>query len=403
MKNYPTVSIIVPVYNTQEFLEECIESILGQTYKNIELILIDDGSSDSSGKICDSYKKKDKRIQVIHKENGGNTSARKAGLALAKGKYVGFVDSDDWIDENMYEQFVDAMEKSQVDMLCSGYCVYPDRKRNVYESLSDGIYTKEVNFEEVIRVLIGRGSAQKKGLIHSLCCKMFKTMLIKEAMSTLDDSIQVGEDWLVVCKAVLRADSVGVINKFFYHYRINENSITRKKDKDFFTKINKLYNGFREEIEKYPDYSDTLSEQLAYEMVKFLLEGVNSRFDYGFDRNIFVPEYKIPIDLWATDKKVILCGAGKVGRAYFEELKGSKKCSLTAWIDSNAQAYVNSGEKIYPIEHIKKVEYDVIILGALLEKTAEDMANALKAAGAAEDKILWSKPAAIISRGINIK
>ena len=138
-------------------------------------------------------------------------------------------------------------------------------------------------------------------------------------------------------------------------------------------------------------------------MAKFLLEGVNTRFDYGFDGNVFIPEYKIPIDLWATDIKVILFGAGKVGRAYFEELKGSKKCSLAAWVDSNAQAYVDSKEKIYPIEYIKKVEYDVIILGALHEKTAEDMKNSLIAAGVAEDKILWSKPNAVISRRINTK
>lgn len=403
MKKYPIVSIIVPVYNTQEFLEECIESILGQTYKNIELILIDDGSTDSSGEICDRYKKKDERIQVIHKENGGNTSARKAGLALAKGKYVGFVDSDDWIDENMYEQLVGVMEESQVDMVCSGYCVYPDGEKNVYEVLSDGIYTKGDNYEEVIQVLIGRVSDQRGGLIHNLWCKMFKIMLIKEVMGTLDDNIQVGEDWLGVCKAVLRADSVRVMNKAFYHYRMNENSITHKRDKNFFSKINELYNGFREEIEKYPDYFDTLSKQLAYEMVKFLLEGVNSRFDYGFDENVSVPEYKIPIDLWTTDIKVILCGAGKVGRAYFEEIKGSKKYSLTAWVDSNAQAYVNSVEKIYPIEYIKKVEYDVIILGALREKTAEDMKKSLKAAGAVEDKILWSKPNTVISGEINTK
>ena len=97
------ISIIVPVYNVEQYLDDCLVSILNQTYKNLEIILIDDGSTDNSGKICDEYAKKDSRIIVFHKENGGVSSARNAGLRIAKGIYIGFVDPDDWIAEDMYE------------------------------------------------------------------------------------------------------------------------------------------------------------------------------------------------------------------------------------------------------------------------------------------------------------
>ena len=96
------ISVIVPVYNVESYLEKCIDSIIHQTYKNLEIILVDDGSTDNSGKICDVYKEKDSRIKVIHKQNRGLSSARNCGLEIAKGEYIGFVDGDDYIAEDMY-------------------------------------------------------------------------------------------------------------------------------------------------------------------------------------------------------------------------------------------------------------------------------------------------------------
>ena len=111
------ISIIVPVYNIEEYLPRCIESILKQTYTNLELILVDDGSTDKSGKICDNYAKLDARVRVHHKENGGSSSARNAGILLAKGQYVGFVDSDDYIEVDMYKRMVDAAKESGCNII----------------------------------------------------------------------------------------------------------------------------------------------------------------------------------------------------------------------------------------------------------------------------------------------
>ena len=98
--NEELISIIVPVYNVEEYLKECIDSIINQTYKRIEIILVDDGSTDKSGKICDDYAKIDKRIKVVHKENGGLSDARNVGISVSSGKYIAFVDSDDWVEKN---------------------------------------------------------------------------------------------------------------------------------------------------------------------------------------------------------------------------------------------------------------------------------------------------------------
>ena len=108
------ISIIVPIYNVEKYVRQCIESIINQTYKNIQIILVDDGSTDTSGLICDEYASIDDRIEVIHKKNGGLDSARKAGIAIASGKYVGYVDGDDWIEPFMYERMVYKRQKGNI-------------------------------------------------------------------------------------------------------------------------------------------------------------------------------------------------------------------------------------------------------------------------------------------------
>ena len=114
------ISIIIPIYNVREYLAKCIESVINQTYQDIEIICVDDGSTDGSYEICEYYKKKDSRIKVVHKINEGIVSARQTGLKIANGEYVGFVDGDDWIDEKMYESMIRTMEKSNVDMVETG-------------------------------------------------------------------------------------------------------------------------------------------------------------------------------------------------------------------------------------------------------------------------------------------
>src|SRR5699024_8688641 len=115
--NMLKISVIVPVYNAEKYLHRCIKSILDQTYKNLEIILVDDGSIDTSGKICDYYDHKDERIKVIHKENGGQSSARNTGLTIASGDYVSFVDSDDWIVEDIYEYCINLIKTTNCDVV----------------------------------------------------------------------------------------------------------------------------------------------------------------------------------------------------------------------------------------------------------------------------------------------
>lgn len=116
MNSQPKISVIVPVYKVENFLDRCVESIVGQTYENLEIILVDDGSPDNCPSMCDKWAEKDRRIKVIHKENGGVSSARNAALDIVSGDYIGFVDSDDWIDPGMYEFLYENSQKYDADL-----------------------------------------------------------------------------------------------------------------------------------------------------------------------------------------------------------------------------------------------------------------------------------------------
>ena len=120
MEQTPLISVIVPVYKVEAYLRRCVDSILSQTWRNLEILLVDDGSPDACGGICDAYAETDPRIRVIHKENGGLSSARNAGLDASKGQYIGFVDSDDWVEPEMYEEMLALMERNEAQLVCAG-------------------------------------------------------------------------------------------------------------------------------------------------------------------------------------------------------------------------------------------------------------------------------------------
>ena len=145
------VSIIVPVYNVQKYLKRCIDSIIAQTYENIDISLVDDGSKDESGKICDEYEKIDQRIRVIHKPNGGLSDARNKGMEIAKGEYIGFVDSDDYIAEDMFETLVNLLEETNSEIsIVSYYEYYNDKLISVRKADEKEVMTKTEAIKELL-------------------------------------------------------------------------------------------------------------------------------------------------------------------------------------------------------------------------------------------------------------
>jgi len=262
----PFLSIIVPIYKTEQYLSQCIDSILNQTFKDFELILVDDGSPDKCPVICDNYAKKDKRIKVIHKQNGGLVSARKAGLAQATGQYIGFVDSDDWIKLDMYEKMCRVAKTSNADIaICRIILVYDDYNVNYNEYIKSGYYNKQQLIEKVYPKMICTDKFYNFGLSPAVWCKIFKKDILDKNLPHVHNDITVGEDTVCSYPCLLDAESVVIIDDYLYYYRQVVTSMTKSYDAKFFYRIMLVYNTLLEINNKKNVYD--ILPQLDYYMV----------------------------------------------------------------------------------------------------------------------------------------
>ena len=194
------VSVIVPVYRTLEWLARCVQSITGQTYKNLEIILVDDGSPDDCPALCDDWAQRDDRIRVLHKENGGLVSAWMAGVSMSTGDYLCFVDSDDWIDACMVEKMLDFSSDCGKEIICGNY-VQEERNRSIeiYQAMEPGIYTGRSLQDRIHGKLLGQ---EKRPITLSRCMKLFSRTLIVENMKYCDPSIRMGEDMVITLSLI---------------------------------------------------------------------------------------------------------------------------------------------------------------------------------------------------------
>lgn len=238
-KKEPLISIIVPIYNTESYLKKCINSILGQTYENFELILVDDGSTDRSGMICEEYACNDDRIRVFHKENGGQGTARNTGLESAKGDYIAFVDSDDWVDSNMYSILVENMIRYEADISCcnTGISTEADTKKII-----------EFGQPEIMREHL----LEHKGTGQSPCDKLYKAELFRNVSFP---PIRAYEDCATVFKLFSNAKKIVYEDITLYHYEQRENStMTQAFSTVKFEAISAYYEMYQFYSEKYPEY-----------------------------------------------------------------------------------------------------------------------------------------------------
>lgn len=213
------MSIIVPVYNTQIYLESCVDSILAQTINDIEIILVDDGSSDKCGVICDEYALKDSRIKVIHKENGGLSDARNAGIEIAEGKYVGFVDSDDFIHPNMYEIMLEYAEKENADIVQTEFRYFPDGLEPDQNEIECAAFP---SVTELATERLKNFYTSKVVLHSTVCNKIYR----REIFDIIRFPVgQYYEDSAILLWTIEKAKIITIIPERLYYYRQRTGSI----------------------------------------------------------------------------------------------------------------------------------------------------------------------------------
>lgn len=264
MKAEHILSIIIPVHNASMYLPGCIDSIIHQSYQDFELILVDDGSNDSSGSICDEYAKRDVRIRVIHKQNNGVSSARNTGIEIAKGKYLAFVDADDKVESDMYEVMVGRAEKSGVDYVICGYNEVCGQMRipRLFSLPENTIFDRD---EVINRIIYSIYTGEN--LINSPCNKLYKREIIKRNKIGFPKRRR-AEDWLFNIAYLEFAQSAIYINNAFYNYVRNEKSAMSKVSPDQYALWKENYQVRKEIEEKYRIKVDWK------EVNKHFLEGV---------------------------------------------------------------------------------------------------------------------------------
>lgn len=375
------ISIIVPIYRVERYLDKCIQSIRNQTYKNIEIILVDDGSDDKSGEICDKYALLDKRIKVIHKENGGQDSARKEGMKIARGEYIGYVDGDDWIEPEMYEVLLADAQKYEVDIVESGIVDnFGTYEKNRYPYLPQGVYKGEDFEKKVEPIFMYTGKFFEQGITPYLCNKIFKKSVV-EKYQLWDDEIQIVlNDNIVTYSAIINSKSLYVEHRCLYHYKLNnvstKHSINLKRDQY----LRYTYEGYKK---RFSDASDILDKQIEMNSMFHLISRLPQVFDDRKSEICLVPYGGIP-----QKSRIILYGAGSVGIHMWHYLKTIKELQVVKWVDSN---YENINES-YNVESPKKVvgaEYDYIIISVMRESAVSSIYKDLMLLGVEKEKIKW--------------
>lgn len=205
----PKISIIVPVYNVEKYLRRCLDSIVAQTFTDWECICVDDGSPDNSGKILDEYASKDQRFVIIHKENGGVSSARNAGLDIARGEWIGFVDSDDWIDLQMFSDLVAYAKQTDADVIVFGYALYDGKKDLKKIKPAEGKLDMSTDLDS---------------LWQAPFSKLFKSSILTKVRFPV--GITLGEDMFFTFQVYFANSNIIGLGNVYYHYFQNVNSIT---------------------------------------------------------------------------------------------------------------------------------------------------------------------------------
>lgn len=234
------ISIIVPCYNCEKTFERCINSIRNQTYHEIEIILVDDGSTDSTGQLCEDAAGADGRVKVIHQKNGGLMNAWKNGVRNASGEYIAFCDSDDYIDADLAEKMTDKINACHADIILYGMKVeYANGAIEIEDNrLGEGIYTEGEIEKLILPDYFDNGQMQSSLILASRDTKIFKRALLMKTIDYLSDEISLGEDDATTFAAVLSAENICCMNGYYpYHYMRNDESMIGKYDPKMFDKF----------------------------------------------------------------------------------------------------------------------------------------------------------------------
>lgn len=380
MKKLPLISVIVPIYMIDQYIGICIESILNQTYKNLEIILVDDGGKDRCPEICDLYAKKDPRIRVIHKPNGGLVSARKAGLRESNGRYISYVDGDDWIGPGFIEGLYTAAATTDADIVCAGQTRTLFSKSEAFlNALPVGVYEGN-RLGEIWESMLSIGDYYRPGITTYVWNKLFRREILLAPQSLVDNRITIGEDAAVTYPALLSCRRIVVVDNVAYHYRQREDSMLKQTTSyaDEAQKLKYLY-------DYMTHWAKTTPEELGLQQ---------QVVDYVLSIAIMRSGGRLPHDKYSTfnkayyDKNVVIYSAGTFGQQLVNRFRETKHCNVVAWLDDDFWEYRRCCLDVDPVECIHSIHFDYILIATVDSAVAAKAKRKLLDFGISDKKIL---------------
>ena len=380
----PLISVLVPIYKIDRYLGICIESLLNQTYKNLEIILVDDGSPERCPEICDLYAKKDARIKVIHKENGGLVSARKAGILSARGEYIGYVDGDDWIGPGFYYSLYASLQESDADVAIAGFSRdLFDSRKSILNGIPSGVYSG-VLLDDLKKRMISDGPFFTHGVTTYLWNKLFRREVILPHQLACDDSVTFGEDAAVTYPTLMDCKKVVITDNCAYHYRQREDSMLKLSSNyhEEYKRLLSLYDCMHRELGKYPAAYDLLRQTDDLVLSTYIIRSGGSLGCGDADLTYF------PFKENLAGKNVVVYGAGTFGQQLVRRIKIENKCNLVAWVDGDYWEYRRCCMDVDPVEAVNQYRFDKILIANMSARAIRGIKAKLSNYGIEEAKMV---------------
>ena len=378
------ISIVVPIYNLDAYLYQCISSIVGQSHKNIEIILVDDGSTDNGLEICEFFRKSDCRVIVISKPNGGLVSARKAGINAATGEYVFYVDGDDWLDSECLAEYYKIAKAHDVDIVIGDYKrEFLGNFATISNSISPGLYDRNRIENEILPSMISHGHFFNHGLKTYSWGKLYKKSNILKLQNQIPEEIMIAEDAALLYPAIYQSNKIYISDIAMCNYRQRPNSILKSTNFD------------DREIERIASAFQYLSKSLNSHLSKFDFElqlqayfaAIVTIRSGGFLSSLELYEkFKIFGEL-PKGARLALYNSGSFGQHAYKHLHQNKVFSLSGWFDSD---YKENNILHMPVDNpaeLHHFEFDFLIVPSFDHALGEEVLSLFRAQGLDQSKI----------------
>ena len=354
--NQYLVSVIIPIYNVSAYLHQCVLSVCKQSYGNLEIILVNDGSTDESPILCETFASKDSRIRVVHQKNMGLVSARQAGLRLSEGDYVLYVDGDDWLELYCVEKLITMVEKHHSDIIIAGYYrEFIGQEIKVSPSIRNGVYTTEEIKNQIFPKLIHDDKSCSHGISTFSWGKLFKRELLFDHQMDVPMDISLGEDSVVTYPCIVSSSSICVIDLPLYFYRQRAKSIlkTTTTAEDEIFKINRMCDFLALKISGHGfDFNSQI------ESYRLILLATRTGGLFGKEN---VPGWLFPNTLNFKDKKIALYSSGAFGQQMWREFK-NVNLNFCSWFDQDYYESQLWGVDVKSLEDLPVEKPDIIVV-----------------------------------------